>query len=255
MNQMLLLCAAGGFISIYTGLQPSRAGTSLNESNELLVTCAMSNPAFGYSSSGVSTADVIAPGTAVASGDPTWFRMYQADGVTPILDGSAGVGSSYDLNLTSPTIKAGTEFFITSFVVNQPIGSPFIGIAPGVASQMLNWIAYYANNGFIEVYSGTKAASANDAVPGGDVLLAKFDLGNPAVTSIIDGELVFSTIALAIGDAGGTPTWFRMYQSDGTTVLLDGSAGSGGDYDLVLAIDTISIGQKIGIGSLSLIQN
>jgi len=255
MNQLLVLAAAGGFISIYTGARPGVAGGGLNESNVLLVTLAMANPAFGYSSSGVSTANPITDGTAAAKGVPTWFRMFEADGVTPVMDGSAGHDSSYDLSLSVSEIDPGIVVSITSFVVRQPIGSPFVDVAPGVANLMLNWIANYANNGFIKVYSGTQAASADDAVPGGDVLLATLDLGNPAVDSIVDGEMAFSPIAPGYGLVNETPTWFRMYQSNGTTVLLDGSAGFGGEFDLLLGSAVISIGQEVQVASLVMIQN
>jgi hypothetical protein len=254
MNQMLLLEAAGGFIGIYTGLQPGSPGGPLNESNVLLVTLALSNPAFDHSS-GVSTANAITPGTAVAGGVPTWFRMFEADGVTPIMDGSAGPGSDYVLNLDAGYIAQGGLVSISSFVLNQPVGNPFIGVASEVANSMLNWIVSYVNNGFIEVYSGTQPASADDAVPGGDVLLVTLDLDNPAVSSVADGEMTFAVIAPGSGLANGTPTWFRMYQSDGTTVLLDGSAGFGGEYDLLLGTSEISIGQKVEVASLVMVQN
>jgi hypothetical protein len=253
MNQMLVLCAAGGSIKLYTGLKPGRGGGPIPSEDIMLVSLEMSSPAFGYASSGVSTANVITPGIPAAEGKPTWFRMYQADGVTPILDGTAGVGSSYDLNITNASIVFGTEFFITSFVVNQPIGNPFMDVAPGVANQMLNWIANYTNNGFIYVYSGTQPASADDAIPGGDVLLATLDLGNPAISSIVDGELISNPVSGA-GTANGTPTWFRMLESD-MTPILDGSAGFGGAYDLVLGSVAISVGQRINVVSFNLVQN
>jgi hypothetical protein len=254
MNQLLVVLAAGGFIKIYTGRQPGTAGGAVDDSNVLLVTLALANPAFGYASSGVSTANTISPGTAVVNGEASWFRMFAADGVTALLDGTAGVGSTFVLNLSSTTITAGVPVTITSFVLNQPVGTPNVGIVATAANWMLFWIATAASGGFIEIYTGTQPATPDDGVSGGDILLGTLALGTPAFSLAVNGEITALPIAPSLVVADGSPAWFRMYESDSTTAILDGSCGAG-EYDLVIESSNYVVGQKLQVASLVILQN
>lgn len=87
--------------------------------------------------------------------------------------------------------------------------------------------------GTVSVYTGTQPATANDAATG--TLLATVTLNDPAYgaasagVATLDVDPVPSTTAVA----GGTPGWYRIKDSTGTTVrdgsLTGASAISTGD--------------------------
>lgn len=90
------------------------------------------------------------------------------------------------------------------------------------------------DNGYLRIYSGTKPANADAAVPGDAVLLAELRFGADAFPAAVAGLLTANAItADASADATGTATWFRALKSDGTSVLMDGTVGtSGADLNL-----------------------
>ena len=109
--------ADGGKLRIYDGVQPTNGGDPLS-GQHLLVECVMGSPAFAAAVGGILTANALAAGIAVYSGTPTWYRLWEADGTTPLLDGSAGVGD-YDLNLSSGTITVGENVQVNSYIISQ----------------------------------------------------------------------------------------------------------------------------------------
>ena len=110
----------GGFIEIYTGVQPATPDTSLS-GNTLLVTCNVNATAFAAATGGLATANTVSTGVAGATGTATWFRCYRSDGVTAVLDGSAGTAGT-DLVLVTASIVAGASVPITSWTVSCPAG-------------------------------------------------------------------------------------------------------------------------------------
>jgi len=84
------------------------------------------------------------------------------------------------------------------------------------------------NNGWIKFYTGTQPATADTALSG-QTLLAEPRFGSPAFAPASSGIILANAIT-ADPDAAatGTATWFRMYKSDGTTAVLDGSIGTSG---------------------------
>lgn len=101
--------------------------------------------------------------------------------------------------------------------------------------------------GILKVYDNSAAqpASPATAVPGGAILLATFTLGSPFAPSASSGVLSPTLPANVNGAATGTQLWFRVYKSDGTTAVIDGSAGtSGADMNLS---GTVVSGQPIQV--------
>lgn len=94
-----------GYIRLYTGTQPATADTAIG-SQTLLVELRFNATAFGSAAAGVSTANAITSGTAVATGTATWFRVLKSDGTTAVFDGSVGT-SSADMVLGSVAIQSG----------------------------------------------------------------------------------------------------------------------------------------------------
>lgn len=110
-----------GYIEIYTGTQPATPDIPAGGGNTLLVTLPLSATAFGASSGGTKTANAITNATAVATGTATWFRVYESNQSTAVIDGSVGT-SSADMILNSVNISSGALVQITSYSVAMPVG-------------------------------------------------------------------------------------------------------------------------------------
>lgn len=122
-------------------------------------------------------------------------------------------------------------------------------------------VAALANGGSVEIYAGSQPADANTAVSG-QTLLATLTMGSPAFgASTVSGstptrKATASANAItddSSADATGTATWFRLLESNGTTVIMDGSVGvSGCDLNLVSA--SIVAGEDVSVTSFTISQ-
>lgn len=106
------------------------------------------------------------------------------------------------------------------------------------------------NSGFLDIYDGTQAANADTAV-GAQVKLVRLTYSATAAPAASAGVITFSAMASGTALATGTPTWFRALQSNGTTVVYDGTAGaSGANLNLSgLTSGQIMIGGTVSISS------
>lgn len=90
-------------------------------------------------------------------------------------------------------------------------------------------LARLLDNGYLRIYSGPAPANADTAVGGGNTLLAELRFAATSAPAAAAGVLTFNTITGdAAADASGTATWFRCLQSNGTSVVFDGSVSEGG---------------------------
>ncbi len=81
------------------------------------------------------------------------------------------------------------------------------------------------NGAIMRVYGGTEPANIDTALSG-NTLLASLTFGNPAFPVSSAGVLTANAITQdASADANGTATFFRVYKSDGTTPLMQGTIG------------------------------
>jgi len=91
------------------------------------------------------------------------------------------------------------------------------------------------NAGLIRVYQGAKPATGNAAL-GGALLLGELTFGNPAFGAAVAGLLTANAITKdASADNTGTAQFYRLFQSDGTTPMGDGTCGitgSGSDLEM-----------------------
>jgi hypothetical protein len=106
----------GGYLRIYNGTQPDNADDAITTQVKL-AELRFGTPAFGAAVNGMITANAITPdSSAAAPGIATWFRIFQADGSTPVWDGNVGtIGSGADLELNSVNFSIGIEVSIGSF--------------------------------------------------------------------------------------------------------------------------------------------
>jgi hypothetical protein len=100
------------------------------------------------------------------------------------------------------------------------------------------------------VYSGLQPSTADEAVSS-QVVLAELRFGNPAFGSASDGAAAANAITGdSSANATGTATWFRCFQSDGTTPVFDGSVGTS-NSNLVLNSVEISAGAQVDVTSFT----
>lgn len=107
----------GGDLLIYDGTQPANANTAVT-TQTLLATLTWNATAFGGAVAGVSTANSITSGTAVATSTATWFRALKSDHSTVVFDGSVGT-SGANLNLNSTSIVSGATVAVSAFTYTQ----------------------------------------------------------------------------------------------------------------------------------------
>lgn len=88
-------------------------------------------------------------------------------------------------------------------------------------------------SGLLRIYDGTPPASANAALSS-NTLLAELALSATFAAGAASGALTASSITQdSSANATGTASFFRIYKSDGTTCIMQGTVNtSGGDLNL-----------------------
>jgi hypothetical protein len=109
------------------------------------------------------------------------------------------------------------------------------------------------NSGFVDIYDGTIPTNADTAI-GAQVKLAHLAFGSTAFGTAAGGVATANTITSdTSADATGTASWFRAYESNGTTAVFDGSVGTSG-CDLNLASVSIVIGGTVAVTAFTYTQ-
>ena len=107
-------------------------------------------------------------------------------------------------------------------------------------------LATLLNSGYIRIYSGTQPVDADTAVTS-QPLLAELRFNATAFGAAVTGVITANAITSdSSANNTGTATWFRALKSDGTTVVLDGSAGTA-STNLVLESADLVAGDPVGI--------
>lgn len=106
-----------------------------------------------------------------------------------------------------------------------------------------------ANTGYIRVYDGSQPASPETAVSS-QVKLVELRFNSTAFAAPSGGSMTANAIVKATIITSGTAAWFRVLQSDGTTVLWDGSVGTSAS-DLISNSVALSSGADFTISSLT----
>ena len=99
-------------------------------------------------------------------------------------------------------------------------------------------LAPLMNSGTIQIYSGPQPVTANTALGAGNTLLATLTFAATAFGAPSAGSITANAIGGGTAIATGTATFARIYQSNGTTVVMDTTvATAGGGINLT----TVSI--------------
>lgn len=128
-----------------------------------------------------------------------------------------------------------------------------IKIAVARRNEMLSALIDNANNGKLRIYSGAEPATADTALSG-NTQLAELTMNAVSFGAPANGVMTANAITSdPSADAAGTAAFFRVYESDGSTVVYQGTVtATGGGGDLQLATTTLSVGLIVSITSLSL---
>lgn len=122
------------------------------------------------------------------------------------------------------------------------------------ASAAADAVTALANSGKLRIYSGTKPTNADTALSG-NTLLAELTFGTTAFGAASNGVATANAITSdSSADATGTASFFRVFKSDGTTAVWDGTVGTAG-CDLNLNSTSISSGATVSVSSLTYTQS
>ena len=95
-----------------------------------------------------------------------------------------------------------------------------------LANVEANAIAPYFNNGYLRLYSGAQPADPETALSG-NTLLAEIRFAATAFPAAVNGVLTANALTgTANAAATGTASFYRAFESDGVTVLTDGSVST-----------------------------
>lgn len=106
------------------------------------------------------------------------------------------------------------------------------------------------SSGLLRIYDGTPPANANTALSG-NTLLAELALSATFAAAAASGVLTANAISNdASANATGTASFYRIYKSDGTTVIAQGTAGTSGT-DMILNTTSIVSGGPVAVSSFT----
>jgi hypothetical protein len=126
-------------------------------------------------------------------------------------------------------------------------------ITNAAASLAANAVTARCNSGFLRLYSGVAPANANAALSG-NTLLAQLTFGATAFAAAVNGVATANAIGQdASNDATNTATFFRAFESDGTTVVFQGTVGTTG-AELNLSSTAIVAGGTTSVSSFTYTQ-
>jgi hypothetical protein len=100
----------------------------------------------------------------------------------------------------------------------------------------------------LRIYTGSQPANVATAASG--TLLAQLTIAGALGTASAGAVTLGTVTADSSADAAGAVGWFRIFKSDGTTAVVDGSATvSGGGGDLQLSAASTTVGATVSVTS------
>ena len=126
-------------------------------------------------------------------------------------------------------------------------------ISDTAANAAVNALAALANSGSLKLYTTPQPANANTAVIS-QTLLATLTFGATAFGNAVAGVATANSITSGTAVANGTAVWFRVFKTDGTTVVFDGTVGTAG-CDLNMNSNIIASGAIVAVSSLTFTLN
>jgi len=126
-----------------------------------------------------------------------------------------------------------------------------VSLATAVRNAKLDAITTQIGNaGLLRIYDGTPPASANASLSGNNKL-AELVCGSPFAAGSSSAQLTASAIATeSSANATGTASFYRLYKSDGSTCIAQGTVGTSGS-DLNLNTTSIVSGGPVACSSFT----
>lgn len=118
-------------------------------------------------------------------------------------------------------------------------------------AQQQGLITYAGSGCLLNIYNGTQPVNANTAISTQTLIVTLTIAGGFGADS--NGTITLGTVSDGTAVATNTATFFRIFKSDGTTVVMDGSVGTSG-ADLNLNDTSIASGQVVSISSGTIIR-
>lgn len=107
------------------------------------------------------------------------------------------------------------------------------------------------NDGYLRMYDGVRPAGPGTPLSG-NTLLAELRFSATAFAAATGGTKTANAITKdSSANAGGTPTFFRTFKSDGTTAVADGSVGTSGADCNINAVPIV-LGAEVTVTSMVL---
>lgn len=123
-----------------------------------------------------------------------------------------------------------------------------LGMVATLRNAMLDAITTFAGASCkLSIYSGTRPATGGTAT----TQLAQLTCNATFAPASSGGVLTLNSITSAAAGATGTATWFRLFKSDGSTIVFDGDVGTSG-ADLNLNSTAISSGATVSVTSATI---
>lgn len=127
-----------------------------------------------------------------------------------------------------------------------------LGINTTLRNNMLDEITARAgSSAILRIYSGTRPSTGGAET----TILAQLTCNATFAPAASSGVLTLNSISSdTSANATGTATWFRIYASDGTTHVLDGSVSTvaAGTGDMQLDDTSITLGGTVAISSATI---
>ena len=118
-------------------------------------------------------------------------------------------------------------------------------------AQQQGLITYAGSGCLIKLYNGTQPTNANTAISTQTLLVTLTVSGSFGTDS--NGTLTLGSVTNGTAVASGTADFFRIFKSDDSTVVMDGSVGTSG-ADMNLNTTTINSSQVVSITSGTIIR-
>ena len=115
--------------------------------------------------------------------------------------------------------------------------------------QALALVGSVTNSSQVQIYSGTQPSTPETALSG-NTLLATITLPASSAFTSSNGVMTAAAISNVTIAASGTAAFFRWTESNGTTVIADGSVGTSG-ADLNLNSVALSSGATLATSSFT----
>lgn len=111
-------------------------------------------------------------------------------------------------------------------------------------------ITAIGNGGKLRVYTGTQPATVDTALSG-NTLLGELVCATPFSSGTSGGVVTAGTVTQdSSADNTGTAAFFRLFKSDGTTAVMDGTVGTS-SADMILNTTSIVSGGPISVSALT----